>query len=343
MKNFPLKKVIIASALFGAAFAVLHHFLVLKDFVEYDVVKDFAKGKGEVTYNIPLVNDQYFFKYSTSDNYKKEDIDILINAVPVADFRSDHDNGKITLQALLPAGLLKPGTNYIMALKKKSVSSAEATDRVTIKNSRKKAVKGNLFILFKSSPLIPRGAARIIAGSLVGWLAGFLVMFVVISLSLKLLARGRSVPDEKLLKIDLWTYVLPLAVLSGLFISSFLSKYYLILTCGFFWFGAVFFAVISKIIIYVSTAFRREFASGFLMMLKKAAKNPVNTMIIVGLFLILLIPLPGLIYPYFPIRNPEIIAQKDSEIFANIAYVLLVIGAVLKFIKDFRRLKSQSS
>jgi hypothetical protein len=316
--------------------------LVIKDFEEYDVVRNLQDGKGTVSFRLPAAQDQFYLKFRTSDKYKPEEVEIYINDVLVPGLEHDYDPGYLNFKGLLPVEMTAPGVNWVKVLKNKSQEGADKDDRVTMKNSRKKGVQDNLYIMFKASPLIPKNVVKILQISLWGWLFGSILMCLVIFLSLKLLAVGKTISADKLLKVDLTTYIAPAVVLSGMFISSYFSEYYLIISSQFFWFIAIFFTLISKAVIYLSTAFRKECAAGFLLTMKKAIKNPINTMIVVGLILILMIPLPGLIYPYFPMRNAAQAAEHDAEIFANIAYILLLIGAVCKFVQDYRRIKKEA-
>ncbi|MDP8261839.1 MAG: hypothetical protein P9M13_00870 [Candidatus Ancaeobacter aquaticus] len=341
MNSRCVMKMIIGSAIFGLVFSVLFHLLALDSFTEYDIDKELSKFKGQITYTVPDVLDQYYLKYKSSDLHASEDVKIYINDRLVENLRSKTGNGVLDLRVLLPVGMVKPGVNRVRVLKNNKEEYA-AVDRLTLKNSRRKAVQSNLFILFKLSPLIPRNIESILQGSLWGWLIGFLVLMLASVFSLKVLSYS-GLPKEKLISIDLWTYVFPIVVLSSLFISSFFTKYYLVLTSQFFWFIVIFFSVLSKIVIYILTAYRKAFVSGVVLICKKVVHNPVNAMIIIGLILILLIPLPSLIYPYFPITDSHLLAARDAEIFANIAYVLLLIGAILKFIKDYRKFKKEKT
>lgn len=341
MKSNNIFRILIGAALFGLIYSLLYHVLVI-DFEEFDVVRNLQDGKGTISFRLPDKQDQFYLKFRTSDKYKPEEIEIYINDVLVTGLESDTDPGYLNFKGLLSVEMTKPGVNWVKVLKNKSEEGASADDRVTLKNSRKKGVQDNLFIMFKASPLIPKNIVTIVQLSLWGWLFGTVLMCLAIVLSLQLLSIGKTISAEKLLSVDLTTYIAPAVVLFGLYVSSWFSKYYLVITGEFFWFIVIFFCLISKAVIYLSTAFRREFASGFVLTMKKAIKNPINTMIVIGLILILMIPLPSLIYPYFPIRDAAQVAEHDAEIFANIAYVLLLIGAVCKFVQDYRRIKKEA-
>ncbi len=336
-----IPKILLVSAFFGFLFSLLFHLLVIPNFEEFDVVRNLQQGKGAVSFNMPEKVDQYYLKFSTTDAFKPEEVQIYINDVLVPGLEYDTDPGVLNFKGLVPVEMVRPGTNWVKVLKKGTEEHSLSVDRVTLKNSRKKGVQDNLFIMFKASPRIVKDIRLLLGMSLYGWLFATVLLSLTMLLCVKLISFGRSADPSRLVRIDATTYIAPLAVLAGLFISSLFSKYYLIINSEFFWFSAVFFALLSKIVIYLSTAFRREFAQGFVLTMKKAIKNPVNTIIVIGLILIMLIPLPGLIYPYFPIRDVALVAEHDAEIFANIAYVLLLVGAVCKFIQDYRRMRKE--
>ncbi len=341
MKSNNILKIIIGAAIFGLIYSLLYHVLVI-DFEEFDVVRNLQDGKGTISFRLPDKQDQFYLKFRTSDKYKPEEIEIYINDVVVQGLEHDFDPGYLNFKGLLAVEMTKPGVNWVKVLKQKSEANADKDDRVTMKNSRKKGVQDNLFIMFKASPLIPKNVMTILSLSLWGWLFGAVLMCLAIILSLQLLAVGKTISPDKLLTVDLTTYIASAVVLFGLYVSSWFSQYYLIISSQFFWFIVIFFALISKAVIYLSTAFRREFANGFMLTMKKAIRNPINTMIVIGLILILMIPLPSLIYPYFPMRDAAQVAEHDAEIFANIAYILLLIGAVCKFVQDYRRIKKEA-